>query len=99
MTRTRLRQELRIRNQRLGKALTWLQDQGTIQHTPSGWQVAHNVKDDLMRRVGRAEPDTPPVGLAQHTEESRETDTAPNQQAFPFPPIGGQGNGTKDAKP
>ncbi len=82
MTRTRLRQELRIRNQRLGKALSWLQDQGTIQHTASGWQAAENVD-----------------GGPQHTKASCDADAAHNQQAFPFPPIGGQGNGTKDAEP
>ncbi|MCP4202692.1 MAG: AAA family ATPase [bacterium] len=84
MTRTSLRQELRIRNQRLGKALTWLQDQGTIQRTASGWLAAENVNG--------ARP-------AEHTEESCGADAAPNQQAFPFPPIGGQGNGTQDAGP
>lgn len=80
MTRASLRQELRIRNQRLGKALNWLQDQGTIQHTAGGWQAAENIG------CGQ---------LAQDLEAS--CDAA--QQAFPFPPIGGHGNGTQDAKP
>ncbi len=80
MTRTRLRQELRIRNQRLGKALNWLQDQGTIQRTAGGWRAAESID--------RAQ-------LA-HTREAS-CDIA--QQAFPFPSIGGHGNGTQDAKP
>ncbi len=43
MTRTRLRQQLRIRNHRLGKALSWLQDQGAIQHTTGGWQATETI--------------------------------------------------------
>ncbi len=59
-----------LRNQRLGKALSWLQDQSTIQRTAGGWQAAENVDS--------ARP-------AEHIEESCDADAAPNQQTFPFP--------------
>lgn len=39
MSRTSLRQQLRIRNQRLGQVLSSLQEQGTIRRTVSGWLV------------------------------------------------------------
>ncbi len=45
MTRVNLRQELRIRNQRLGETLGRLQEQGSIQRTAGRWHLATPIEE------------------------------------------------------
>lgn len=79
MTRASLRKTLRVRNQRLGKTLSWLQDNGDIQRCANGWRVAENIDGE------------PPE---QHIEETCDANPASSQQTFRFPLIGVHGNGT-----
>lgn len=79
MNRANLRGKLRIRNQRLGEALSWLQNNGDIQRCTNGWRVAENGDGERP---------------AEHIEETCDTDPASAQQAFRFPLIGVHGNGT-----
>jgi hypothetical protein len=43
MTRATIREQLRIRNERLGKALVWLREQGHIEPTAGRWRASANL--------------------------------------------------------
>ena len=45
MTRADLRKQLRIRNERLGKALSLLQEQGSIQRTAGRWRLSLSTEE------------------------------------------------------
>ena len=45
MTRSNLRQKLRIRNQRLGEALAVLEEQGSVQRTAGRWRLAAPIEE------------------------------------------------------
>lgn len=79
MTRGALREQLRIRNERLGKVLARLQEQGHIERGGDGWRLRSNAH--------HPKPNGRPV-LAGND---------PGQLAFPFPPVGVNGNGTRGA--
>lgn len=79
MTRSALREQLRIRNERLGKVLASLHQQGCIERISDGWRLRPNEQN-------HHQPNGKPVLAIVRND--------PEQLAFPFPSIGVSGNGT-----
>lgn len=56
MTRAKLREQLRVRNERLGQTLSLLQEEGTIERSGGRWRAASSIDKSSTAT------DSPPVG-------------------------------------